>query len=165
MPDEIALSSALLLFTSLPLVAGLMGVLALRAQSAERLGATLHHAPDGRTARRRSPARVGLALLAVVAVVTPGVSTLFALWVLAGAAALLLLSPSASDTVVGSRGVRAGFLAYPMERLDEWRLTGEHLRWRIGERWYACALPMEHHEETRAYLQALAPERESRFAH
>lgn len=169
MTDPVQASSAMLAFTCLPLFAGATAVLALRARAAERVGRPIHRAIDGAAGRgpgrRRALGLAGLALLAVASVVTPGVSTVFALLVLAAVASLLLASPVPGDTVVGTRGVRAGFLACSMERLDEWRLTGEHLRWRLGERWYACDLPKELHEETRAQLQGLAPGRESRFAH
>jgi hypothetical protein len=83
--------------------------------------------------------------------------------VLAESALICALRPASGDSIYGERGVRSGWHARTFERLEEWRLAGEHLRWRLGSEWFACRVPVEMQPELRAKLLALAPERESRF--
>ena len=63
----------------------------------------------------------------------------------------------------GVEGVRCGSWAHAYTEFEEWRLSGEHLRFRVGEVWRAVALPVELHGEVREQLEALAGGRESRF--
>jgi hypothetical protein len=79
------------------------------------------------------------------------------------AALFLLARPAAQDRVVGERGVQVGWDANAFLELLEWRLTGEHLRVRVGPEWTAVDLPAGVRERVRARLLALVPERESRF--
>jgi hypothetical protein len=79
------------------------------------------------------------------------------------AAAALALSPSERDACVGERGVARGWDARTFPELEEWRLTGEHLRWRIGMRWMACHVPVAEHAALRERLAASCGERESQF--
>jgi hypothetical protein len=90
----------------------------------------------------------------------PGVLALAALM---GAWALYMFSPSAHDAVLGERGVQRGWRARSFAELEEWRLTGEHLRWRLGEEWFASPAPRGWHAELRAQLESACAERESRF--
>jgi hypothetical protein len=75
----------------------------------------------------------------------------------------LALSPSERDARIGELGVAHGWNSRSFRELEEWRLTGEHLRWRIGARWVACRLPVAEHAALRERLAAACGERESRF--
>lgn len=79
------------------------------------------------------------------------------------ATAALVLSPSERDACVGERGVARGWETRAFGELEEWRLTGEHLRWRVGMRWLACQVPLAEHAPLRERLVASCGERESRF--
>jgi hypothetical protein len=60
--------------------------------------------------------------------------------------------------------VQRGWHARRLEELEEWRLTGEHLRFRLFGEWTAVPLAPEHHAAMRARLVACCAERESPFA-
>jgi len=49
------------------------------------------------------------------------------------------------------------------EDLEEWRLTGDHLRWKLFGEWQACEVPSAESESLRTKLEQLIPDRESRF--
>lgn len=76
---------------------------------------------------------------------------------------LALAGPSSNDRVLGDAGVVSGWTAEPFGKLAEWRLTGEHLRFRVGEGWSAVACPPELQGEVRALLERAVAGRESRF--
>jgi hypothetical protein len=82
---------------------------------------------------------------------------------LALALASALLRPLEQDRVAGRNGVRRGWYVRALADLEEWRLTGDHLRFRLRGLWEAVPLPTALHPEFEARLRALAPERESRF--
>ena len=86
-----------------------------------------------------------------------------ALAVLALAAVLFRTAPSSRDSVLGERGVRHGWHARGFEEIEEWRLTGEHLRWKLFGEWQAVRVPPERRDELRERLVSLCPGRESRF--
>ncbi|MCY3003141.1 MAG: hypothetical protein NTV21_15175 [Planctomycetota bacterium] len=79
------------------------------------------------------------------------------------ATASLALSPSERDACVGQGGVARGWDVRAFREVEEWRLTGEHLRWRIGLRWMACHVPLSEHAALRERLNANCGERESQF--
>jgi len=83
--------------------------------------------------------------------------------VLLSVAAVVLAHPRVEE-VCGTEGVRRGSWSHAYGDLDEWRLTGDHLRFRAGEVWRAVALPAHMHEEVRRRLETLAGGRESRFS-
>ena len=121
-------------------------------------------------ARERAPgrARAGLvaaAALAALMVLVFGRSpdAAAALIVLALAALLAAVTPRSRDQLCGARGVQYGWLARRYDELEEWRLTGEHLRWRARGEWVACRVPPAEHPRLRETLERLVGERESRF--
>lgn len=71
------------------------------------------------------------------------------------------LRPGADEERCGTHGVQRGWIARSFAELDEWRLIGEHLRFRLGPRWHAVRLPGALHGSTRERLEALAAGRES----
>jgi hypothetical protein len=84
-------------------------------------------------------------------------------FVLAGVALVLLFSPGFRDSVYGEKGVRYGWYARRFEQLEEWRLTGEHLRWKLFGEWVACRVPPAEQAALRERLERLCPGRECRF--
>lgn len=79
--------------------------------------------------------------------------------------ALLALSPGFQDSKFGAHGVQRGWHARRFAELEEWRLTGDHLRWKLFGQWVASDLPADRHAGARAKLVAVAADRESRFSH
>lgn len=86
-----------------------------------------------------------------------------ALIVLGLGIALVALAPGEQDSLLGSQGVQYGWHARRFAELEEWRLTGDHLRWRLFGEWVATIAPAALHAELRAQLTAANPGRESRF--
>ena len=72
-------------------------------------------------------------------------------------------APGFNDAISGASGVQRGWYARRYEELEEWRLTGEHLRFRLFGEWTAVPLPAEEQPRIREVLSRLCPERESRF--
>lgn len=112
--------------------------------------------------------RLALTLATVVASIAllelDSAARLPAALVLVGGLAITWVRPGFDDHVFGSEGVRRGWFARRFADVEEWRLTGEHLRWRLYGVWLATEVPAEHHAELRAQLEELVPDRESRFA-
>ena len=79
------------------------------------------------------------------------------------AVALNGLRPSFDDRVCGTEGVRVGWSVRGFAQLEEWRLTGDHLRFRLRGQWTAVPLSVAEQEPIRERLLAVAPERESAF--
>lgn len=86
-----------------------------------------------------------------------------ALAVLAAGVALAALAPGDQDGALGAAGVQYGWHARRFAQLEKWRLTGDHLRWRLFGDWVATHAPAALHAELRAQLTAANPGRESRF--
>jgi hypothetical protein len=78
--------------------------------------------------------------------------------------ALLAATPAPNRQLCGDRGVARGFDARSFEQLEEWRLAGDHLRWKLEGEWTACHAPAPLHVELRALLVKACPDRESRFS-
>jgi hypothetical protein len=117
-----------------------------------------------------APRRLRWAYLAAAALTAawllaanPGVPVVPALSVLVLAALLVSLAPGSEDSLLGSHGVQHGWHARRFADLEEWRLTGDHLRWRLFDEWLAAHAPAELHAELRAQLTAANAGRESRF--
>jgi hypothetical protein len=83
--------------------------------------------------------------------------------VLALGVVLVALAPGEQDSTLGSAGVQHGWHARRFAELEEWRLTGDHLRWRLFGEWVATEAPAALHGELRALLVAANPGGESRF--
>ncbi len=79
-----------------------------------------------------------------------------------GAAALLVwLQPSPRDSALGEDGVQRGWHARSFRDLEEWRLTGDHLRWRLFGQWISTDVPAAMHPQVREKLLAICPDKES----
>ena len=80
------------------------------------------------------------------------------------ACAAVLLSRRQRGQACGEAGVQRGCFSCAYEDVEEWRLTGDHLRFRVGEVWRAVSLPSALHPELRGVLEGRAEGLESRFA-
>jgi hypothetical protein len=144
--------------------AGLLGVLRLRSARGKRLGDSLGRQagkPHGRwlTLAALSAALVAVALSDWEPALQVGVGGL-----LVAAGLLTALRPGSADRECGSAGLRHSWYVLEFERLTEWRLTGEHLRFRLFGEWSAAPLPENEHPRVRQTLESVAPDRESRFS-
>ncbi len=74
-----------------------------------------------------------------------------------------LFRPDERLRVVGEEGLRWGWYARTLANLEEWRLTGDHLRFRLLGIWRAVDLPYTEHPAYRERLVARAADRESSF--
>ena len=146
---------------------GVIGALAfvayLRAQIRGAVGAVRHGARPTMSGRR---VQLGIAVIALAALVwlDPALRAPAAV-ALGGAIAVALLRPGFEDSAYGDSGVQRGWFARRFEDLEEWRLTGQHLRWKLYGEWLASEVPTSEHAELRARLEKLVPDRESRFKH
>lgn len=126
-----------------------------RARNSRKVGRVLLRV---RPRRLRWLLRGGLALLAASVLVLGGLPRLPAVSVLALSGVLSFFYPGNRDSVLGESGVQAGWYARRFSEIEEWRLAGQHLRWRLRGEWVACAAPLELHASLRALLDG---ERES----
>ena len=73
-----------------------------------------------------------------------------------GALAVALLVwwrlPSPKDATLGQNGVGRGFEGRAWSELEEWRLTGEHLRFRLHGEWTSAPCPVDDQPRVRAWL-------------
>ncbi len=108
---------------------------------------------------------VGLVAAALIAAVlgSDQVPLPWSLSTLALTLAFVLLRPADGDRVCGRDGVRRGWYVRRLADLEEWRLTGDHLRFRLRGEWTAVGLANAHHAEFETKLRAAAPDRESPF--
>ncbi len=153
----------LLWATAIALAAANSFVVLWQARSRARTGPVVHAVLRRRGARMALLAGVGLVALLVALAGESTIRIWPALAVLALAALLLARSPSFRDSVLGDGGVQLGWHARRFEELEEWRLVGEHLRWKLFGTWVACDAPAMLHANLRAKLGQLCPERETRF--
>ena len=128
------------------------------------MGEVLHRTSAGRAGRMRLASLVALLAVLAVALVSDGeLSLALSLPTLLLTAAVVLTRPSAADGVVGRFGVRRGWGVHGLNELQEWRLTGEHFRFRVDQRWFAVPLPQSKHGPFEFELELRAPERRSPY--
>jgi len=82
---------------------------------------------------------------------------------LALASGVLLLSPGPQRQRLGERGVQRGWDVRSFDELEEWRVSGDHLRFKVNGEWTAASAPAALHAELREKLRRLRPDHESRF--
>lgn len=142
------------------LALALLAVFFWRARNRARVG------PVKLRVHPRRVVRSLLLCLAVLAAATlffwtrPGTSP-EGLAILVLAPALLAFSPGFQDSLWGAAGVQRGWHARRYGELEEWRLIGEHLRWKLRGQWLATHVPASEHAGLRTVLEAAAPGRES----
>lgn len=148
--------------TAASIAANCVGLAAWNAFNRRRIGG-----PRVVVLRRRGfrlAALVALALVALWLALAPTVvPKLPGLVALALGMLAIAIGPGFDDSVVAEHGVRRGFHARRFEELEEWRLIGDHLRWKLHGVWVASDLPKDQHAAMRETLVKLCPDRESRF--
>jgi len=155
-------SAGLLVLTSLLLSVAFVISTLREVRGARTLGKLVSRSCPGRGRRQLAVAFLCL-LGGVVLIADTGVPTLPALQVLLLGGLMLMWTPGLRDSALGEGGVRAGWFVRPFAELEEWRLTGDHLRWRLFGEWQACEVPPDERESLRTKLEQLIPDRESRF--
>lgn len=143
-------------------VGGCLWTLAARRRRARVLGRDVWRGSRTRAWR----VAFTLADLALMAVAFTQDSVLVAptLVLLVAALASVWLSPGSEEGVCGEGGVAVGWDAARFGELAEWRLIGDHLRFRTTGEWRAVELPRSEHAAMRARLTACCAERESVFS-
>ena len=163
MPQDLDLSTETLLTLPLVLlVPALIATLAAVKRAQTTLGGAISEARPHRWTRR---VLLGAPQAAVLALETmtghlpqePVVESLL-LGIL-----LVWVTPGFHDAVLGERGVQRGWFARRFEDLEEWRLAGDHLRFRLEDEWTSVPCPPAEQVRIREILVAVNPERESRF--
>lgn len=76
---------------------------------------------------------------------------------------LVWVTPGFHDAVLGELGVQRGWFARRFEDLEEWRLAGDHLRFRLDGEWTSVPCPPGEQVRIRETLLAVNPAGESRF--
>jgi hypothetical protein len=152
---------ALLLLSLVESSLALVCALFLRARR-EALVGELLHAHTAPRLWRALGLLLGLAVILLVLAVDPRLGT-FAALLLIPAGGAWWLAPATHDQRCGLRGVQYGWRARSLAELDAWRLTGEHLRFRLGPTWLAVAVPRPLHDSLRTRLEATCPDAESSF--
>jgi len=76
---------------------------------------------------------------------------------------LVWVTPGFHDAVLGETGVQRGWFARRFEALEEWRLAGDHLRFRLDGEWTSVPCPPAAQARIREVLGEANPAAESRF--
>ena len=76
---------------------------------------------------------------------------------------LVWVTPGFQDAVLGELGVQRGWFARRFADLEEWRLTGDHLRFKLDGEWTSVPCPPGEQARIRETLLAVNPAGESRF--
>jgi hypothetical protein len=144
------------------LVVGVLVVAAIRARNARTLGRVLAEERPGRRLRLCAASTLLLAVFAAVLLARPDTRVVeFAGLLLLPALGLVWFGTGFQDAVLGDTGVQRGWQSRRFEELEEWRLAGEQLRFRLQGEWTCVPCPSERHPDLRLELQRLNPGRES----
>lgn len=155
-------STGMLVLTSMLLSTVTLFVVVREAHGTLSLGRIVTRVRPGRQRRWLAVAAMA-AVVGATAVGDLGVEVSLAFSVLSAAAVMLLFTSGLRDTVFAEHGVRSGWFVRRFKDLEEWRLTGDHLRWKLFGEWQACEVPLAQQADLRARLEQLIPDRESRF--
>ena len=142
---------------------GMVVAIVTRSSRARSVGAVLF---ERREPRALCPVLLAILCgLAIVALRMPEFPTAEAVMTLLLGAILVVVIPDPTDRACGDKGVVSGWTTVEYTAVAEWRLTGQHLRFRVAEEWTAVEVPRESRQKLRTTLENLIPERESRFKH
>ena len=155
-------STGLLVLTSILLSATTLVAVLRETHGTLTLGRVIKRVRPGRRRRWLAVAGMGL-IIGGIAIGPTEVPLAFAFSLLSTAALMLLFTSGLRDSTLAENGVRAGWFVRRYEDLEEWRLTGDHLRWKLLGEWQACEVPPAECESLRTKLEQLIPDRESRF--
>lgn len=131
-----------------------------RAQSA--VGSVLAAEHPGRWTRRVLLGAPAAALL-VYETMSGRLPDELALEALLLAVLVVWVTPGFEDAVLGEYGVQRGWSARRFADLEEWRLTGSHLRFRMHGEWTSVPCPPAEQAWLRETLVAANAAGESRF--
>ncbi len=163
MPDAVPLDAEAILTTCLVLVAaGLATTIALVTSARRAIGNPIASEKPGRRNRRLVLIGAQAIVLSIVAARGELPLPLVAAC-LCTCAAIAWLAPGFKDATCGETGVQRGWYARRFEHLEEWRMTGDHLRFRLFGLWTAVPLPLQEQPKIREKLLQLNAARESRF--
>lgn len=73
------------------------------------------------------------------------------------------VTPGYHDAVLGELGVQRGWFARRFADLEEWRLAGDHLRFKLDGEWTSVPCPPGDQARIRETLLTVNPAGESRF--
>lgn len=143
--------------------AGLVAAVTVRRQARLYVGALLHRESPAVVAQARIAALIGVGAALSWSLASGEVPLALSLPTLALTSLLVWLQPAAGTGRIGRFGVQKGWRVHGYNELEEWRLAGEHLRFRVDERWYALDLPAAKHSLVEQELVLCAPERRSPY--
>jgi hypothetical protein len=163
MPFNLDVSVGTLL--TLPLVfllPALIGTLAAVKRAQSTVGTVLAAQRPGRWTRRvllGAPA----ATLLVYEMMSGRLPDELVLESLLLAVLIVWVTPGFEDAVLGEYGVQRGWSSRRFEDLEEWRLAGDHLRFRLHGEWTSVPCPPAEQVGLRETLLAANAAGESRF--
>ena len=163
MPGDLDLSiETLLMLPLFLLVPALIATLAAVKRAQTTLGAAVAEERPNRWTRRVLLGAPGAAVLALETMSghLPQEPVLESLLI---AILLVWVMPGFHDAVLGELGVQRGWSTRRFEDLEEWRLTGDHLRFRLDGEWTSVPCPPAEQVRVRETLLAANPGGESRF--
>ncbi|MBM3977796.1 MAG: hypothetical protein FJ299_12505 [Planctomycetes bacterium] len=149
-------------FASFLLAGSLLFVVAHRWRGQRALGAVIARKAAG-VGQRWLGAGAVLVVMAIVSLQAPPELEPTALTALTLALLLQVVRPSFGTRLCAEHGVQSGWFWQRYEQLEEWRLSGEHLRFKVRGEWQAVELPPVEHARLREKLSRLIGDRESRF--
>lgn len=146
------------------LVVGLLAVAMMRAKNRRTLGCVLAAELPGQRLRRWGMSALLLGVLVALVVAGPDqrVLGIGCLWTLP-ALGLAWLGPGFQDALLGEEGVQRGWYSRRFDELEEWRLAGDHLRFRLFGEWTAVPCPPAEQSRLRQRLERVNGGRESPF--
>lgn len=146
------------------LIVGLLAVAILRARNQRTLGRVIACEEPLRGLRRGAATLALLAVFGGVIAAGPDRRVLFfAVLLLLPALGLVWLGHGFGDALLGEHGVRRGWRSRRFEELEQWRLSGQHLRFRLDGEWTAVPCPPQAQAHVRAELERLNAGAESPF--
>jgi hypothetical protein len=143
--------------------AGIAAAVSVRRQANLYVGEDLHRESSAGVVQARIAALAGVGLALSFALAAGELPLALSLPTLALTVLLLWLSPSAATGRIGRFGVQRAWDVHGYNELQEWRLAGEHFRFRVDDRWFAVALPASKHAQLEAELELHAPDRRSPY--
>jgi hypothetical protein len=146
------------------LVVGLIVVSAIRARNRRTIGNEIAAERPGKRLRQVGASVLLLLVFAALLLAGPATRVIgFAALMLLPALGLVWFGTGFQDAVLGASGVQRGWESRRLDELEEWRLAGDHLRFRLRGEWTSVPCPQERQPELRAELLRLNPQRESPF--
>lgn len=146
------------------LIVGVLAVATIRARNRRTVGSVLAEELPGRARRTWGTSALLLSIPAAILWAGADARVLaFAGLLLVPSLALVWFGTGFQDAILGDLGVQRGWHALRFEELEEWRLAGDHLRFRLHGEWTSVPCPPGRQPALRSALERLNPARESPF--